>query len=80
MSLEIGQKIVLSDGRQGIIKYINPRIETVHEYMTGDMYPTGSYIRQEVTVILTTGLLLRTMVRTGSSYHYGTTTWRYFEI
>ena len=43
MTLEIGQKIVLSDGRQGIIKFINPRIETVHEYITGNMYPTGSY-------------------------------------
>lgn len=79
MSLEVGQKIVLSDGRQGIIKYINPSIETVHQYLTGDQYPIRSYSRQEVTVILTTGLLVKTKVKTDASYYYGSTTaWRYY--
>lgn len=74
MTLEVGQKIVLSDGRQGIIKYIDPHIEKVHEYITGGSYPIGICYRQEVTVILTNGLLLRTMVKTGQDYYYGTTT------
>ena len=74
MSIEVGHKIVLNDGRQGIIKYINPRIETVNECVTGCSHPISVYNKQEVTVILTTGLLIRAMVKTGPVYYTGSTT------
>ena len=32
MTIEVGRKIVLTDGHQGIIKYIDPRKEVVNEY------------------------------------------------
>ena len=77
MSLKVGQSITLGDGRQGIIKYINPRTEVVMEYATGDQYPTSSYERREVTVILRNGFQITTKLRTGSSY-FGTNIWSRF--
>lgn len=68
MSLKVGQSITLWNGSQGIIKYISPRKELVNEYATGDSYPTSSYERQEVTVILRNGFQVTTKLRTGSSY------------
>ena len=75
MSLKVGQSITLGDGRQGIIKYISPRTEVVMEYATGDQYPTSSYERREVTIILRSGLRVITKVRTGSGCYLGTTEW-----
>ena len=77
MSLKVGQSITLGDGRQGIIKYISPRTEVVMEYATGDQYPTSSYERREVIVILRDSFQITTKVRTGSSY-FGTNIWSRF--
>lgn len=76
-SIEVGEKIVLSNGLQGIISHVSPETERVCEYMTGDSYPIGIYEYKEITIILTDGRSYRTRVRTGSDYSYINYTWRY---
>lgn len=75
--IEVGEKIVLPNGLQGIISQVSPETEKVYEYMTGDLYPIGVCNYKVITIILTDGRSYTTRVRTGTDYSQINYTWRY---